>query len=252
MPCPWFWRPPCAVLWKVTPACADWIASPDNVLFSSGALGPSSAVLELGCGVSPLNALAFSGRVARYVLTDQPYVQKLVAANLAEVGLDPGSDGDATRRRRPARADRRGQPRARHRPPPPSQAAVRFRTLDWETDTVTGALAGDDDDDDATRGSFDAVLACDCVFNYALVEPFVQTCVDACRLRSSEDDDGARQPCFCIVAQQLRNDDVFQSWLSVFYKHFHVWRLPERFLPDRLRPGAGFVVHIGILRDAGG
>jgi hypothetical protein len=97
--------------------------------------------------------------------------------------------------------------------------------------------------------SFDAVIACDCVFNYALVQPLVQACVDICRLRSS-DADAAERPCLCIIAQQLRNDEVFQSWLTAFHQSFHVWRVPDKFLPEKLRSSAGFVVHIGLLRDS--
>ncbi|KAH7328012.1 hypothetical protein B0I35DRAFT_6317 [Stachybotrys elegans] len=202
-----------AVLWKVTPLFSEWLSSPTNILFSSNTLNRSSAVLELGCGISPLNALALAPRLGRYVLTDQPYVQKLIQQNLAE------------------------------NPPPrrASYAPVLFKTLDWETDEVTSSLTGD-----AAIRSFDAVLACDCVFNYALVQPFVQACVDVCRLRTR--DDG--KPCVCIVAQQLRNDEVFQSWLETFLSFYHVWRMPDKNLPEDLRSTKGFVVHIGILRES--
>ena len=47
-------------------------------------LSPSSLALELGCGISGLVALLLAPRIARYVLTDQPYVAKLVEQNVAE------------------------------------------------------------------------------------------------------------------------------------------------------------------------
>lgn len=113
---------------------------------------------------------------------------------------------------------------------------MEFRVLDWEEDEVTTALA-------APASSFDMVLATDCVYNYALVGPFVQTCVDVCRLRG---DGGER--CVVVVAQQLRNDDVFREWLVEFMRRFRVWRVREGGLKG-LEVGDGFVVHVGVLRD---
>jgi predicted nicotinamide N-methyase len=224
------------VLWKVTPSCAEWLASHDNVFFTTGVLNASSFVLELGCGISPLNALAASPRVARYILTDQPYVQKLIQRNIDE---NPSTrTSSSTRHSKPKKAVAIPARQS------PSSGNIQFKILDWETDQVTHDLTGD-----AAVRSFDAVLACDCVFNYALIDPFVQTCVDLCRLRQVDATDETEQPpCLCIVAQQLRNDDVFQSWLTAFSNSFHVWRLPDDILPERLRPDAGFVVHVGVLR----
>lgn len=246
----------CIVLWKITPLFAEWISAPDNILFKSGALDKLSSIVELGCGISPLNALALLPHVSRYVLTDQPYVHKLIQQNLEENNAAVSS---ASSSRRPAKLRKGGVSKSSSSLSSSSASAqtaeIRFETLDWETDEVSASLTGDTD-----AISFDAVIACDCVFNYALVQPFVQTCVDVCRLREAEEDavvssgdsavDGRRRPCLCIIAQQLRNDDVFRSWLSAFMESFHVWRMPEEMLPAQLRPGAGFVVHVGILRDS--
>ncbi|PMB70960.1 Diaminohydroxyphosphoribosylamino-pyrimidine deaminase [Beauveria bassiana] len=170
-----------AVLWKISPVFADWLASPTNFLFSTSLLDRASTILELGCGISPLNALALAPR-----------------------------------------------------------------TLDWETDQLP------------PRRSYDAVLACDCVYNDALIAPLVQTCVEACRRRRQEwerdeetamGEDKRLRPSLCIVAQQLRDDDVFRAWLAAFVDEFRVWRVSDDKLPEVLRPSAGFVVHIGILRE---
>lgn len=75
----------------------------------------------------PCAALALRPRAGLYVLSDQPYVRRLVERNL--------SDNDC-----------------------PPDARVCFRPLDWEADAVTRALA-------ASRAGFDAVVAADCVFN---------------------------------------------------------------------------------------
>ncbi|KPM34880.1 hypothetical protein AK830_g11692 [Neonectria ditissima] len=227
-----------AVIWKITPSFASWLASPSNLLFASGSLGdPSEAaasILELGCGISPLSALGLAPRVARYVLTDQPYVHRLVQRNLDEnlpSAISPAPGARPRGKRRVAAASAR------------SHAAVRFAALDWEADEVTPSLTGSD-----RVRSFDAVVACDCVYNYALVAPFVQTCVDACRLRAK--DPTQDRPCVCVIGQQLRNDEVFESWLKTFHASFHVWRVPDAALPEELRPAAGFVVHVGVLRHA--
>ncbi|KAG7131249.1 Diaminohydroxyphosphoribosylamino-pyrimidine deaminase like protein [Verticillium longisporum] len=77
-----------AVLWKITPLFAAFLSSPDCPFLprsSSAPTGPASsdaAVLELGCGISALTGLACGPRVGRYVLTDQPYVARLVQRNL--------------------------------------------------------------------------------------------------------------------------------------------------------------------------
>ncbi|EFY84815.1 hypothetical protein MAC_09137 [Metarhizium acridum CQMa 102] len=209
------------VLWKVTPLFAEWLSSPTNPLFTSGILTSSSTVLELGCGISPLNAFAMAQRISHYVLSDQDYVQKLVAQNLSANSM-------------PVR-----KPKSKAKPL--QTGDVLFRPLDWEQDEVTPSLA-------APAASFDLVLATDCVFNYALVEPFVQTCVDVCALRRREVDDGGDgAACLCVIAQQLRNDEVFRLWLSAFMDKFNVWRVKGELLGALERDG--FVVHVGVLRD---
>ncbi|KAH6607771.1 hypothetical protein Trco_004084 [Trichoderma cornu-damae] len=219
-----------AVLWKITPLFAEWLSSPSNILFRT-VLGPSCSVIELGCGISPLNALTLSSKVSRYILTDQPYVQKLVLQNLAE--NQPSSPRSHAGKSKKRAADES------------SSADIRFQVLDWETSQVSPSLTNS-----PSVSSFDALVACDCVFNYALIQPFVQTCVDICKLRLSGGSlEAGSSPCLCIVAQQLRNDDVFNSWLVAFAEHFRVWRMPGEMMPAQLRPEAGFVVHIGILKE---
>jgi hypothetical protein len=221
---------------------------------SSGLLTPSSAVLELGCGISPLNALALAPRVSQYVLSDQAYVSRLLARNLSANANEPPPAKTPTgpRMRNTAKHAKLAARDANQQP------STVFRPLDWEADEVVPSLA-------APASRFDAVIATDCVFNYALVEPFVQTCADACALgREKGETDTAGEarsmpepepepeaksrPCVCLVAQQLRNDDVFRSWLAAFMSRFRVWRVKGHLLPG-LTPGDGFVVHVGVLRD---
>jgi hypothetical protein len=128
---------------------------------------------------------------------------------------------------------------------------IHFTPLDWETDKVTPALLASVGE--TARKSFDAVIACDCVYNEALIEPFVSTCVDVCGLRTGEadgDGQGGAEPCVCVVAQQLRDPLVFEAWLTRFAGSFHTWRVPDEWLLEGLRSNSGFVVHVGVLKDA--
>ncbi|KAK8147159.1 hypothetical protein G3M48_002059 [Beauveria asiatica] len=244
-----------AVLWRISPVFADWLASPTNFLFAASLLGRASTVLELGCGISPLNALALAPRVAAHLLTDQAYVQRLVQLNIDTniTGAAAAAAAAATTVASTPRSASRRKSKLTSPPqpqPPHNAARISFETLDWETDQLP------------PRRSYDAVLACDCVYNDALIAPLVQTCAEACRRRRQEwerdeetatatamGEDKSLRPSLCIVAQQLRDDDVFRAWLAAFVGEFRVWRVSDDKLPEELRPSAGFVVHIGILRE---
>ena len=237
---------PNLVLWKITPLFAEWLASSTNPLFTHNVLTPTSLACELGCGISALVALLLAPRIARYVLTDQPYVAKLVEQNLAENNTASSSAAKPAAAAAVARAGGRSRGRKEAASSSSSgRARIGFAPLDWETDVVTSALAG------PGAGSFDVVVACDCIYNEALVEPFVATCVDVCRLRG--DGGGAereeeQQPCVCVVAQQLRDPLIFEAWATRFVRSFHAWRVPDELLVEGLRSSRGFVVHVGVLK----
>ncbi|KAK4158113.1 ribosomal lysine N-methyltransferase 5 [Chaetomidium leptoderma] len=262
-----------AVVWKITPPFAEWLASPSNPLFTHGVLSPSSVVVELGCGISGIVALLLAPRIARYVLTDQPYVAKLVEQNLAEnnnnsyqqsttsSSAKASARGNKSPRATPTSTPRAGRS-ALFRPPVAARNVSRdgnatagrkktthFTPLDWETDEVTPSLTGVRE-----APSFDVVVACDCIYNEALVEPFVTTCVDLCRLRGraaaaeAEAEQALLLPCVCVVAQQLRDPLVFEAWATRFATSFHTWRVPDEWLVPGLRSNSGFVVHVGVLK----
>ncbi|KAI1133185.1 hypothetical protein F5Y10DRAFT_229589 [Nemania abortiva] len=224
-----------AVVWKVTPLVASWLSSPDNLLWETGALSSASTVLELGCGISGLVGLALSPLVSRYVLTDQGYVARLVEKNLEE--------NLVAQRKFPS------QKRKGKLPSTANPVNLRFAPLDWELDEVTTSLTGSPD-----VASLDAVIACDCIYNDTLIEPLVQTCADVCGLRQHDQEanaqgDAALTPALCIVAQQLRDPEIFEGWIKQFSKHFRVWRMPEEALSKELRANTGFVVHVGVLKN---
>lgn len=223
------------MLWEITPLFAEWLGSRDSVLFSSGLLTAESAVLELGCGISALTGLVVGPLVSTYVLTDQPYVSRLVERNLSE-NL-PGT---------PSRPSN-GKKKSKRLGTPANPTNLRFTPLDWEADQPTPSLTGSPD-----AKSFDAVIACDCIYNEALIQPLVQTFAAACDLRTADLAADASRPCVCIVAQQLRNPEVFEAWLESFRAAFRVWRVPDSMLPVKLRSGSGFVIHLGVLRSSSG
>ena len=223
------------VVWKITPLFALWITSPSNLLFKHGILDTSSTILELGCGVSGIIGLTLGPLVGTYLLTDQEYVMKYLNQNLAE--NQPDGRSSVSKSRKTTSKPKKG-------PAPASSVStisnIIAKPLDWETDQITSSLTGSE-----TNVSFDAVIACDCIYNDALIKPLVDTCRDACQLRWA---DGKNVPTMCIVAQQLRSAEVFEGWLKEFHKIFRVWRVPDQELTDGLKSHSGFVIHIGVLR----
>ncbi|KAK1759283.1 ribosomal lysine N-methyltransferase 5 [Echria macrotheca] len=232
-----------AVVWKITPLFAEWISSPSSSspLFTNKILTSSSHILELGSGISALVGLVLAPRVASYVLTDQPYVSKLIDKNITENHLSPPPRSSSKKSNLKKTGGGGGGG---------GGGTLNFVPLDWEKDTPTPSLTLS-----PTTKSFDLVVACDCIYNEALIEPFVATCVDVCRLREGDDthttdtaEGTTKNPCICVVAQQLRDPDVFEAWLVRFAASFRVWRVPDDLLSPALRSNSGFVVHFGILK----
>lgn len=227
-----------AVVWKVTPLFAQWITSDSNVLFRSSSLDKSSVVLELGSGISGIIAITLACRVGRYIATDQEYVFRLLKANIEDNSPTGKSSGSGV-------AERHGKA-----PTNSASASTRDRievlALDWELSSVSSLPTIMRSYSADVSKVISAIIACDCIYNEALVTPFVRTCADICHLAYA---DSARKPTWCLVAQQLRSSMVFETWLKAFHKLFRVWRMPDHLLIDGLKEGSGFVVHIGILRE---
>jgi hypothetical protein len=224
------------VVWKITPLFAIWITTPSNLLFKHGILNANSTVLELGCGISGIIGLSLGPSVRSYTLTDQDYVSKLLSQNLEE---NHHISVSGSRGRKSNAKSKKGAGKGETIP---VASNVLHKSLDWETDEVTASLTG------VEKKNFDVVIACDCIYNDALINPLVQTSIEACRLRLA-DEDADEGPTICLVAQQLRSAEVFEGWLKVFHDRFRVWRIPDKELIDGLKTDSGFVVHIGILRE---
>jgi len=225
-----------AVIWTVTPLFAEWIASGQNSILQASILSQQSTVIELGCGVSGILALTMAPKLGRYIATDQDYVFKILRQNLSE---------NAPRSRNGSK--RSGMHHGKNTTKQASNASqhnIDLVILDWETSVISSlpSVLGDGTDD--TSCNISAVIACDCIYNEALVESFVRTCAELCQLKISGN------PTLCVIAQQLRSNIVFEAWLLAFHKLFFVWRVPEHQLIDALKEGSGFAIHIGILRTA--
>jgi len=209
-------------------------------------LSSRSAVLELGAGVSSVLALTLGRHVRRYVQSDQEYTQRLAVRNLAEnlPSLLP-STAAVSRGGGGGRA-KRATKNPKIASPTPQEPRIDTIVLDWEESDILHhpQLRG--------QGPLDVVIACDCVYNEALIRPLVETCVDACLLGRDEAElrggGGDDDKTVVIVAQELRAAEVLECFLNEFTKRFDTWRLPDELLPEALRPTAGYVIHVGVLK----
>lgn len=231
-----------AVLWRTSERFAEWISESSNALFKAGIVGPGSTVLELGSGVTGLVSCVLADRVGkggRTVASDMGYALKLLRENVATNAPLTARGKDKVK----------GKGRSRERGSAATAIAtaeVEVVELDWELDDLRQSLRAI-----GLGDGVDAVVACDCVYNYALIEPFVQACKACCALRDEVevDADAAEgKPSLCIVAQQLRQPEVFEQWLEAFMEHFRVFRLDGEMLGDTMGEGSGFVVHLASLK----
>ncbi|KAI9821242.1 MAG: hypothetical protein M1827_003977 [Pycnora praestabilis] len=221
------------------------MSSPQNVLFQTSILSTNSIVLELGCGISGLVGMLLAPMVNRYIATDQDYVFKLLKQNLSENTQSFGTNPHRKRKSKHARGKQSTDTQQK------TQASnVDVMALDWELDSTSTLLdflsSSPTNLDTIDSTHLDAVIACDCIYNEALVDPFVRTCAEICGLSRTQTN-SPRTP-VCIVAQQLRSSDVFEAWLTAFHKKFRIWRIPDELLTEGLREGSGFVIHVGVLR----
>ncbi|KAJ5347118.1 hypothetical protein MYU51_019849 [Penicillium brevicompactum] len=230
-----------AVLWKITPLFAEWITSPKNPLWTHDILNRSSTVTELGTGISALVALTLAPAVHHYIATDQEYVQKLFRTNLdanSSTSTSPATSNSKKSKSKGSKA----------KPKPAPVTNISFTTLDWETDQA-GLLKEECMDSIDEDKGFDLILSCDCIYNEALVAPFVRTCAEICRLRPTyPEGTDSRKPTVCIIAQQQRSPDVFETWLRETMRDFRVWRLSDEVLGDGLRSGSGYLVHFLLVK----
>ncbi|PYH63340.1 S-adenosylmethionine-dependent methyltransferase [Aspergillus vadensis CBS 113365] len=276
-----------AVLWKITPLIAEWLSNNTtttnnnntkvNPLWTHNILTPTSTIVELGSGISALLALSLSPKIAHYIATDQEYVQKLFRQNLDENastitststgGGSSSKSSKAGKKSSKASAVARKSHQGHATGTGNGNGNVIITSLDWELDVAGSLKEGlglcttttvDGSGEEEDKG-FDVVVSCDCIYNEALVAPFVRTCADLCRLRpvytppgSGIDERGSsgtgRTPTVCVIAQQQRSPEVFEAWLRETLRVFRVWRVSDEMLGEKLMSGSGYLVHILVLR----
>ena len=241
-----------SVLWKITPLFAEWISNPSNALWTSGSLTNDSIVTELGCGISALIPLTLAPAVQHYIATDQEYVRRLFRTNLDEnANTASKAKGKSSTK---GKAKKQGSTKSASTAASASNSNITFTTLDWELDQpdlLKGCIETDSRAAEDEDKGFDLLLSCDCIYNDALVAPFVRTCAEICRLRPSYsagvESDG-RQPTVCIIAQQQRSPEVFEEWLRETLREFRVWRLSDEVLGEGMKSGTGYLVHLLLMR----
>jgi hypothetical protein len=190
-------------------------------------------VLELGCGISGLIGLTLAPHVRKYIATDQAYVLKILRENI---------------RANTERVNPKTHRKTRGRHPvsePTAPGAVQTMSLDWELDDTSALPSIIDGDPAPETGGLDLIIACDCIYNDALIAPFVRTCAELCRLRPGN---SQASPTVCLIAQQLRSAEVLESWLRETLRWFDVWRVSDDHLIPDLGEDSGFVVHLAMLK----
>lgn len=232
------------VLWKITPLLSTWLSSSTNPLRNT-LLNRDFAVVELGCGISSLLALSLGPLVGRYVATDQEYVRRLFRENLlgnVPVAYRQGSNGGGGGGKRGKGG---GKVKASHAAEKKENSDsdsqnISFMPLDWEVNSPVGLK-----EVPGAGNGFDMLVSCDCIYNEALIAPFVRTCAEVCRLR----EEGVKRKTVCVIAQQQRAPEVFETWLREAMREFRVWRVADEVLGEELKLGSGYVVHLMVLKD---
>ncbi|KAF7525791.1 hypothetical protein PCG10_004541 [Penicillium crustosum] len=237
---------------------AEWITNPSNPLWTTSLLSQTSTVAELGTGISALVALVLAPSVRHYIATDQEYVRKLFRTNL-DANASVGVSSSNSKAKGKSKGSKSSKSKSNSTAKPADN--ISFTTLDWETDQAASLKECMDSDDAHAQDEgeeedkgFDLLLSCDCIYNEALVAPFVRTCAEICRLRpayvaGSEEPLPHRKPTVCIIAQQQRSPDVFETWLRETMREFRVWRLSDDALGEGLKSGSGYLVHLLLARD---
>ncbi|KAJ5790669.1 uncharacterized protein N7518_007680 [Penicillium psychrosexuale] len=236
----------------------EWITNPSNPLWTTALLSQTSTVAELGTGISALVALVLAPSVRHYIATDQEYVRKLFRTNLdANASVPVSSTNNSKAKSKSKGSKSKSKPGSTAKP----VTNISFTTLDWETDQAASLKEcmdldethGEEEEEGEEDKGFDLLLSCDCIYNEALVAPFVRTCAEICRLRPAYVADSGelssrRRPTVCIIAQQQRSPDVFETWLREAMREFRVWRLGDGVLGEGLRSGSGYLVHLLLVK----
>lgn len=223
-------------IWQTSVKMAEWFLS-EACPFSSNTQFRDNlhnwTILELGCGICPLLALALYPKVQRYIATDQDYILPYFRANF--------DDNVSTRTPTTKRGlTSRNQGKRFQKP-----YTVNTLALDWEIHDVPRQL---EQYLTTTQGlrqiplekRIDVITACDCVFNEDLVMPFVEACTAVCK---------ANHSAFCVIGQQVRSPEILALWMSSMVSRFRLFRIRDNYLTRNMSVSSGFILHMATLRD---
>ena len=227
-----------AMLWRVSVIFAEWFYEHfyygSNPLFIDSTTNLSSHgeqnqfdVVELGCGATALLPLALgsSTRIRRYIATDQGHIVKLARQNIERHYLNDGSGSGVV------------------------PENIRVVEYDWEMAKQDIPNIAEQLNDDSDTSSTDEenpdllVIACDTIYNEYLIPHFLDALARVCALASSTQSQSRHGSAHVLVAQQVRDPDIMESFLSQFVGHpqFQVWSIPESCLTAEFKQG--FVLH---------
>ena len=229
-----------AAVWRASVSMAEWLLSSQNPF---ACIEPMTshlaerAVIELGCGVSPLLALSMRDKVKRFIATDQPYVLGSFDQNLKH-----------NFRFSAKRSNDNGRKTAKS--VETSRNNIETMSLDWEHHDIAKQLevavrSAPGRSSDSSREQLAMVVACDCVYNEDLIEPFVQACKTICGVQRRAGEGDA----ICLIGQQIRSPDVLELWMASMVQHFRLFRINSTYMAQGFLPASGFIAHIAVLKS---
>jgi hypothetical protein len=157
-----------AVLWRSSLHLAQWLLQPEP-LTAADLLKTGNTAVELGAGSAGITTVILAKCLVkgdRVLATDTGPSLKLLQQNV-------NAHVDVLSRGRPS-SEQRSAPKA-------DLAEIAIASLNWEHDDAASLLTSHG----VLNGS-DLVLSCDCIYNYALIRPFLDTCKELCLIRSNE------------------------------------------------------------------
>lgn len=161
----------------------------NNSLLNMQLFRTSTRILELGSGTGSLAVLTDElfekGSTATWTLSDQSSLLSTISRNLMSNGLELGRDRSPTR--------------------------YRIEDIDW-FDTEKDWLNRHAVASKGREATYDVILAVDCLYNEALIPPFLHT-LDLLAHPASNDGTPAT---LVLIVSQLRSDDVMRLFIETW------------------------------------
>lgn len=232
-----------AVVWRLSIPLAEWLQRCISGEIRGGdrVLTNDARVLELGCGIAGLLAMAVGPRVKRWIATDVESVMRGLRGNLKENLANEWEevDGGSSFVQKAKKAAKKKSS---------TTSTAEFGRIDtvrlhWEEDDVATMPIFKDDE----ALPLDMIVSCDCVYNSVLIPHLLSTLVDVSNLSLNS---GGKMP-KVLVVMEIRAEDVLEVWVNEFHKYFNGGVVTEEVLGDdwKERGGVNGVAFLGILRE---